>query len=64
MKAVKKNLKDQVLTNDKAIMLCRKCGAIFSANAGDYWNLPDSYVFKHCGRTMELVRKIVSCESV
>jgi hypothetical protein len=56
--AIKKNLKDGILDKTwNAIMFCPICGAEFSANSGDYWNLPDSHEFKHCGKTMLLVNK-------
>lgn len=45
MQAIKRNLKDQILTEDDTIMYCPCCYAEFSANAGDYWNLDDDYVF-------------------
>ena len=55
MKAIYKNLKDQILTNDNAVMYCTKCGSEFSANSGDYFmiNNPE-YRFKCCKKTMEL----------
>lgn len=63
MKAIKKNMIDQIVTNDTKILHCPECGAEYSGNAGDYWNLPDNYVFHcECGAEMELVNKIVSVE--
>jgi len=59
MKAIKKNLKDQILTDDKKIMFCNICGTEGSANSGDYWNTPEEYRFKCCNRTMSLVNKKV-----
>jgi len=60
MRAVKKNMADQILTNDKKILHCRVCGAEFSGNKGDYWWMPENTVFNHCGEEMELVEKIVT----
>ena len=57
MKAIKKNMVDQILTSDKKILHCTICGAEYSGNAGDYWNLPDNYVFTCCDNEMELVIK-------
>lgn len=57
MKAIKKNLKDQILTDDKTIMHCGVCSAEYSANAGDYWNHPEDHEFKCCGLIMDLVTK-------
>ena len=60
MKAILKNLKDQVLTDDKKLMLCKICGAEYSANSGDYFLIIDpEYKFKCCNRTMGLVEKHV-----
>ena len=60
MKAIKKNLKDQILTNDKRLSYCSICGNEGSANVGDKWDTQDNYKFKCCGITMELViKKIV-----
>ncbi len=66
MRAIKKNMKDQILTDDTKILHCPQCGAEYSGNAGDYWNLPDDYIFKceECGIEMELVNKIVSVKYV
>jgi hypothetical protein len=47
MKAIKSNLKNQIGTDDKTIMYCPCCFDEFSANKGDYFLLPDDYVF-HC----------------
>jgi len=61
MKAIKSNMKDQILTSDMKILHCPECGAEYSGNRGDYWNLPEDYVFScECGAEMELVDKIVS----
>lgn len=58
MKAILKNLKDQIFTDDKKLMLCKICGAEFSANSGDYFMITDpSYKFKCCNKIMDLVIK-------
>ncbi len=64
MKAIKKNLKDGILDESWSgvSMCCTKCGAEYSANSGDYWNVPDDHKFKCCGRTMILARK--NCEMI
>lgn len=66
MRAIKKNMRDQILTDDRKILLCPKCGAEYSGNAGDYWNLPDNYVFhcEECDCEMELVTKITTVSYV
>jgi len=57
MKAIKSNMKDQILTDDKKILYCSKCGVEYSGNSGDYWNYPKDYVFtcNLCGIELELV---------
>ena len=57
MKAIKKNMVDQILTSDNKILYCEICGAEYSGNAGDYWNVPDNYVFTCCDTAMQLVTK-------
>jgi hypothetical protein len=62
MRAIKKNMKDQILTGDKKILHCVQCGAEFSGNVGDYFMAPDNHVF-HCpydDTEMELVNKVVT----
>lgn len=61
MRAIKSNMKDQILTGDRKILRCPNCGAEYSGNAGDYWNLPEDHVFicSSCQVEMELVDKIV-----
>jgi hypothetical protein len=59
MKAIKRNMKDQILTKDRKILYCKICGSEYSGNAGDYWHLPDNHVFKCCNEPMELVTKVV-----
>lgn len=62
MKAIKKNMKDQILTKDQKILHCPNCDAEYSGNAGDYFMLPPDHVFfcDECGVEMELVNKIVT----
>ena len=61
MKAVKGNMKDQILTDDRKILHCPNCGAEYSGNSGDYFMLPDDHIFTcECGEEMELVVKHVS----
>lgn len=57
MKAIKKNLKEQTGTNDRSFMYCVICGRESSANAGDYWDLPDEYEFLCCDAIMQIVTK-------
>ena len=53
-----KNLKDQILTNDKTIAMCPACGAEYSANKGDYWNCKPETPLTCCeGLICELVTK-------
>lgn len=66
MKAIKSNMKDQILTDDKKILHCLGCDSEYSGNAGDYFMAPDDYVF-HCGRCgceMELVTKVTTIKYV
>ena len=62
MRAVLKNLTDQILTDDNTIMRCSECGAEYSAHKGDYdWYIVDpDYEFKCCDLTMDLVTKKVT----
>ena len=62
MRAIKSNMKDQILTDDKKILHCPKCDEEYSGSAGDYWLTPDDYVFHcgECGCEMELVNKVVT----
>ena len=65
MKATKSNMKDQILTNDAKILHCPSCGAEYSGNKGDYFMLPDDYVFHcMCGEEMELVQKVVTVKYI
>lgn len=62
MRAIKKNMRDSILTGDRKILHCPECDAEYSGNAGDYWNYPDDYVFtcQDCQCEMELVNKRVT----
>lgn len=64
MKASKRNMRDQILTNDRKILHCPNCGAEYSGNSGDYWYLPDEYIFtcQDCLTEMELVNKIITID--
>lgn len=55
----KKDLSDQILNKKRVseFLYCDLCGAEYSANSGDYWNLPDDYVFKCCDEPMMLATK-------
>jgi hypothetical protein len=60
-KAIKvKDLRDQIGTDDTSLLYCPKCGAEYSANAGDYFMANPETVFKHCGVNMQLVTKHTS----
>ena len=62
MLAIKRNMKDQILTNDRKILHCCWCGAEFSGNAGDYWNCSDDHLFRcpYDDSLLELVNKVVT----
>ena len=66
MRAIKKNMKDQILTDDDRILHCPACDGEWSGNAGDYWKLPDDHVFvcEDCQIELELVVKQVSVEYI
>lgn len=50
------DLKDQIGTaHPRPFLHCRKCGAEYSANAGDYWAWPSDEPLRHCGVNMLLV---------
>ncbi len=66
--AVKYLLKDQVRpslndpepgSSEKEIMFCLTCGAEYSANSGDYFNVPDNHTFQCCNRDLQLTTKSV-----
>lgn len=62
MRAIKSNMSDQITGDDHKVLHCPSCGAEYSGNAGDYWNLPDDHVFtcQECEVEMELVTKVVT----
>ena len=66
MRATKANMEDQILTNNHKILHCPECGAEYSGNAGDYFMVPDDYVFhcQECECEMELVTKVVKVSYV
>ena len=55
----KKDLSDQILNKKRVneFLSCSICGAEYFANSGDYWNLPDDYIFKCCKEPMRLAVK-------
>ena len=59
MLAIKKNLKDYIFCPgfSDVFAKCPICGAEYSANAGDYWQLKDNDRLKCCDKTMILCRK-------
>ena len=61
MRAIKRNMKDQILTSDRKILHCPECNGEWSGYAGDYWNFPDHYIFTcdNCDVELELVQKRV-----
>lgn len=66
MKAIKSNMKDQVLTSDRKILHCPECGAEYSGSSGDYWATPDDYMFycPDCKCEMELVTKVTTVKYI
>ena len=44
----------------RAILHCRECGGEFSANAGDYFQLPKDHVMRCCGKPLCRVFKVKS----
>ena len=62
-KVTVENLSNQIgTTGPRSILYCPSCGAQFSANSGDYWNLPSGHVFKHCRRNMWLGYMVTTFE--
>ena len=54
------DLADQILNKGRAneILCCLACGAECSANAGDYWAVPDTkQIICECGEPMVLAIK-------
>lgn len=62
MRAVKCNMKDQIITKDRKILHCPQCDGEWSGNSGDYWDLPEDHVFMcgECGVELELVDETVT----
>lgn len=60
MRAIKRNMKDQIITRDRRILHCPICDGEWSGNAGDYWFYPDDHVFTchECECEVELVNKV------
>ena len=47
------DLKDTInVKGPRPFLLCKVCGAQYSANKADYWNAPVGHVFKCCGKPM------------
>ena len=64
-----KDLKNQIGISGNVVvnnpfLYCRKCGAEYSANAGDYFMAPSDHVFKCCNVNMLLVKKHTQYEEV
>lgn len=62
MPVTKAFLKDQTgMLGHRPFLYCECCGAERSANAGDYFMLPDSHVFLCCCQPMRLAiaRRII-----
>jgi hypothetical protein len=55
MKQKRVTVADLPTRSTDAFLLCPKCHAQCSADAGDYWDRPKDHVFKCCGRNMRLV---------
>ena len=66
MRAVKRNMRDQILTSDRKILRCPSCGAEYSGNSGDYWDLPNDFVVKceDCDVEMKLIDKVVTVKYI
>jgi len=66
MRAIKKYMKDQILTSDRKILHCPICDGKWSGNAGDYLAVPDDRVFvcPRCGTELELVEERTYTEYV
>ena len=57
MDAIKKNLRDELGNPEGGVrvMYCPECDCRCSAHRGDYWNVPEDYVFTcECGATMKI----------
>ncbi len=66
MKAIKSNMKDQILMNDSKILHCPECDTEYSGNRGDYFMCPEDHVFycNECKTEMELVTKIITVKYI
>jgi len=64
--ATRGEMKDHILDGDRRILHCPNCGGEWSGNAGDYWDLPNDYIFHcvDCGVGLELVNKVVTVKYV
>lgn len=52
------NLEDQLgQGSTRTIMVCQVCPTEYSAQKGDYWDLPEDYVFTHHAQPMMLAKK-------
>lgn len=59
------NLKNQIgMIGPRPFLYCEYCGAEYSANAGDYWDLPDTHIFECCGVPNLLVTKQITLTEV
>lgn len=59
----KKDLSDQILDKSRAgeFLYCPVDDSKYSANAGDYWNLPDDFVFHcDCGAELLLATEVIN----
>jgi len=57
----------QLVTRDgwkgpRPFLCCLECGAHFSANADDYWDVADDHVFTHCDKPMNLATEKTTLE--
>jgi hypothetical protein len=52
------NLTGTKRTEPDPFLYCEVCRAHYSANAGDYWAVPQDHVFTCCEEPMRLVRQV------
>ena len=58
-------LRDQLNTPyPRPFLVCQECDAEWSANRGDYWNLPDDDVLTCCDKPLRRVRRIETLEAI
>lgn len=51
-------LQDQLgMAGPRPFLYCDECGQESSAHAGDYFNVPDDYIFRCCGQNMRFVTR-------